>query len=211
MPQASLMVTFLQYLSSETLLPQPVFCCKTRCPEHPCGGLPSCAHSSVVPTPSSSWLDTFHWITEWLSASPIVIQGSRCLYPISSLQRTSWLVGTVGNCNQRKRDSVMCSSGASLVVQMVENMPAMQETRVQTLAQEEPWEKEMATHSSILAWRMPWPEGLLSYSPWARKESGHNCAANTHTMCPFVNKTHSTRCMYLEMCKQQLRSSDPHI
>ena len=42
---------------------------------------------------------------------------------------------------------------ASVVAQMVKNLPAMQETQVQSLGQEDPLEKEMATHSSILAWR----------------------------------------------------------
>ena len=41
---------------------------------------------------------------------------------------------------------------------MVKNLPAMQETRVQSLGREDPLEKEMATHSSILAWRIPWTE-----------------------------------------------------
>ena len=41
---------------------------------------------------------------------------------------------------------------------MVKNLPAMQEIQVQTLGQEDPLEKEMAIHSSILAWRMPWTE-----------------------------------------------------
>ena len=47
---------------------------------------------------------------------------------------------------------------ASLVAQIVKNPPAMQETRVWLLGQEDPLEKEMATHSSILAWRIPWTE-----------------------------------------------------
>ena len=41
---------------------------------------------------------------------------------------------------------------------MVKNPPAMQETQVQSLGQEDPLEEEMATHSSILAWRIPWTE-----------------------------------------------------
>ena len=52
-----------------------------------------------------------------------------------------------------------------LVAQMVKNLPAMQETQVQSLGQEDPLEKGMVTHSSILAWRMPWteePGGLQS-------------------------------------------------
>ena len=54
---------------------------------------------------------------------------------------------------------------ASLLPQTVKNLPAMQETRVQSLSQEDPLEKGMATHSSVLAWRIPWteePGGLQS-------------------------------------------------
>ena len=47
---------------------------------------------------------------------------------------------------------------SSLVAQMVKNLPAMQETQIQFLGQEEPLEKGVATHSSILAWRTPWTE-----------------------------------------------------
>ena len=54
---------------------------------------------------------------------------------------------------------------ASLVIQSIKNMPAMQETRVRSPGWEDPLMKEMATHSSILAWEMPWtekPGGLWS-------------------------------------------------
>ena len=47
---------------------------------------------------------------------------------------------------------------ASGVAQMVKNLPAMQETWVRSLGREDPLEKGMATHSSILAWRIPWAE-----------------------------------------------------
>ena len=47
---------------------------------------------------------------------------------------------------------------ASLVAQLVKNLPVMQETRVRFLGWEDPLEKKMATHSSILAWRIPWTE-----------------------------------------------------
>ena len=47
---------------------------------------------------------------------------------------------------------------ASLVAQLVKNLPAVQGTRVRFLGWEDPLEKEMATHSSILAWRIPWTE-----------------------------------------------------
>ena len=54
---------------------------------------------------------------------------------------------------------------ASLIAQSVKNVPAMQETWVRFLGREEPLEKEMATHSSILAWKIPWTEepGGLQY------------------------------------------------
>ena len=48
--------------------------------------------------------------------------------------------------------------GTSLVAQTVKHLPAMRETWVQSLGQEDPLEKEMVTHSSILAWRIPWTE-----------------------------------------------------
>ena len=56
-------------------------------------------------------------------------------------------------------------SWTSLVAQLVKNLPEMQEIRVRFLGQEDPLEKEMPTHSSIFAWRIPWteePGGLQS-------------------------------------------------
>ena len=58
---------------------------------------------------------------------------------------------------------------ASLVAQLVKNPPAMQETWVQSLGWEDPLEKGNATHSSILAWRIPWPiQSMVS------QRVGHN-------------------------------------
>ena len=53
----------------------------------------------------------------------------------------------------------------SLVAQIVKYLPTMRETWVQSLSWEDPLEKGKTTHSSILAWRIPW-----TYSPWGRKE-----------------------------------------
>ena len=50
----------------------------------------------------------------------------------------------------------MCITRASLIAQLVKNLPAMQEILVQFLGQEDLPEKGMTTHSSILAWRIPW-------------------------------------------------------
>ena len=54
--------------------------------------------------------------------------------------------------------SLTIDDWASLIAQSVNHLPAMQETWVQALSQEDPLEKEMATYSSILAWRIPWME-----------------------------------------------------
>ena len=71
----------------------------------------------------------------------------------------------------RGHQGITCSfkkfltAGASQVAQRLKHMPAMRETWVRSLGQEDPLEKEMATHSSILAWRIPWmeePGGLQS-------------------------------------------------
>ena len=59
----------------------------------------------------------------------------------------------------------LVSSWASLVTQMVKNLPAMQKTWVRSMTLEDPLEEGVATHSSILAWRIPWteePGGLQS-------------------------------------------------
>ena len=54
---------------------------------------------------------------------------------------------------------------------MVKNLPAMQETRVQSLGQEDPLEKRMTTHSSILPGEFHGQRSLLNYNPWGRIES----------------------------------------
>ena len=61
------------------------------------------------------------------------------------------------------------SAKVSLVAQTVKNPLAMQETQIQYLGQEDPLEKEMATHSSTLAWRIPWTEEPGGHSPWGGK------------------------------------------
>ena len=68
---------------------------------------------------------------------------------------------------------VLCSllPGASLVTQVVKNLPLMQETQIQSLGQEDPLEKEVATHSSFIAWEIPWteePGGLQSIGSQSR-------------------------------------------
>ena len=57
---------------------------------------------------------------------------------------------------------------------MVKNLPTMQDTRVQSLGRENPLEKGMATHSSILAWRVPWTEEPGGLQSMESQRVGHN-------------------------------------
>ena len=68
------------------------------------------------------------------------------------------------------------------MVQTVNNLPAIWETRVQSLGGEDPLEKRTTTHSSVLARRIPWTEEMASYSPCMESQrAGHDLVTNTHT------------------------------
>ena len=69
-----------------------------------------------------------------------------------------------------ERIGYLLHSWASLMAQLVKNLPAMWETWIQYLVWEDPLEEGMATHSSILAWRIPWTEerGGLQFIAWQR-------------------------------------------
>ena len=81
------------------------------------------------------------------------------LHDLKIYEKTSYLLTTSNN------------RGASLVAQRLKRLPGMQETWVRSLSWEDPLEKEMAAHSSTLAWRIPWGRSLVGYSPWGCKES----------------------------------------
>ena len=72
---------------------------------------------------------------------------------ISTMVATSILTG------------LLLQTRASVVAQMVKNPPVMQEMQVQSLVWEDPLEKEMATHSSIFAWRIPWTDESRGLQP----------------------------------------------
>ena len=83
---------------------------------------------------------------------------------------------------QDSRGSPNCKScvsifGASQVVQWVKNTPTMQKTQegqVRSLGQEDPLEEDLATHSSILAWRIPWAEKSGGQQSLGSQRAGHN-------------------------------------
>ena len=74
---------------------------------------------------------------------------------------------------------------------MVKNPPAMQEIWVQSLGGQDALEKEMATHSSILAWRIPWTEELSGLQSVASQRVRHSLVTNTNTpwMCELYKKS----------------------
>ena len=78
---------------------------------------------------------------------------------------------------------------ASLVIQTVKNLPAMQETWVRSLGQEDPLEKRMATHSCILDWRTPWTE-----KPGGLQSKGHKESNTTERLTFFYR---GSCCVYI--------------
>ena len=65
------------------------------------------------------------------------------------------------------------------MAQMVKSLPSIQETQVRSLGWEDPLDKEMATNSSILAWRIPWTEEPDRLQPMESQKVGHDCTTNT--------------------------------
>ena len=85
-------------------------------------------------------------------------------------------------CLQKKNQkllSVETGKRTFLVAQIVKNLPAIQETQVQSLSLEDPLEKGVATHSSILAWMIPWTEEPGGLQSLGSQRVGHNRATNT--------------------------------
>ena len=79
--------------------------------------------------------------------------------------------------NKEKLEAGFISNG--LVVQIVKHLPAVQETRVWSLGWEDPLEKEMATHSSIPSWRIPWTEESGGLQSMGSRRVGRHWATNT--------------------------------
>ena len=68
------------------------------------------------------------------------------------------------------------------MTQTLKNLPETWETQVQSLGQEDPLEKGMATHSSILAWRIPWTEESDGIQSMGSQRVGHDWVTNTFTL-----------------------------
>ena len=102
------------------------------------------------------------------SASGVMVHGLRCpeVCGISVPRPGIWT-------------HVLCIK-TSLVAQTVKHLPAMRETWVQSLGQEDLLEKEMATHSSILAWRIPWTEEPGRLQSMGSQRVGHDWVTSLH-------------------------------
>ena len=75
------------------------------------------------------------------------------------------------------------------MAQLVKNLPAMPETWIQSLGWEDPLEKEMTTHSSILTWRIPWTEELGRLQSLGLQRVGHDCVTSFHFHCLTVQES----------------------
>ena len=85
------------------------------------------------------------------------------------------MLGKVEGRRRRGRQRMRLLDGmASLVAQRLKRLPPMQETRVRSLGWEDPLEKEMAIHSSILAWRIPWTEKPSRLQSMGSQRVGHD-------------------------------------
>ena len=96
-------------------------------------------------------------------------------YPIPSANYSAWCV--VGTHHFMHFLTIVC---AFPVAQMVKSLPAMQETWVQPLDWEDALEKEMATHSSILAWEAPWTKEPGGLESMGSQRVRHDWATNIH-------------------------------
>ena len=78
------------------------------------------------------------------------------------------------NLSLKYLDYLVLSMRPTLVAQRLKHLPPMRETRVRSLGREDPLEREMATHSSILAWRIPWTEEPGGLQSTGSQRVGHD-------------------------------------
>ena len=123
----------------------------------------------------------------WMCAH-VCVGGPVALYrevrKVSLRSRSSgW--GSKRQLMRRERDlrlkRLMSVGSASLMVQTVKNLPAMWETHVQSLGQEDPLDKEMATYFRILAWKLLWTEELGGLQSMGSQRGVHDWTSHTHT------------------------------
>ena len=107
-------------------------------------------------------------------------------YTASSLLNPDWILNFF-----KKIIKIYSEFWALLVAQIVKNLPAMQETQVWSLGKEDPLEKGMTTHSSILAWRIPWTEEPCGLQSLGSQRVRHDWKTNTFTVSWWIYLTMS--------------------
>ena len=104
------------------------------------------------------------------------------------------------------------TKGTSLVAQTIKNLPAMQETWVQSLSQDDCLEKGTATHSSILAWRIPYTKEPGRLQSMGLQRAGHDLATNTFTFSLFKsNLAQKEESELMETCRFGIELQIFHI
>ena len=130
--------------------------------------------ASVLPLNKQDWFP-LGW-TGWISLQS---KGLSRVFFNTAVQKHQWF------------NTQPSYTRASLVAQRLKHLPAMQETWVQSLGREDPLEKKMATHSSILAWRIPWTEEPGGLQSMGSQKVGHDWVTLlTHSAFFMVQLSH---------------------
>ena len=124
------------------------------------------------------------WILTSTQTLYLVVLKGAMYSPISS----SWLLEYTAIRPFGEEPEKYSSTMAFLVAQRIKHLPAMQETRVWSLGWEDPLEKKMATHSSILAWRIPWTEEPGRLQSTGLQKVGHDWMTSLY----FFTSCHGT-------------------
>ena len=158
------------------LLSPPRTCPPSKCSHCPTSLAPFSFLSPLQESPPFGMhLHPTHFLQHHLSSleEPITITSSERLFP-DHLNQHSLSSALLLNLSQFFSGFLHSMTPPIKEVQRVKNPPAMQETHVQSLAQEDPLEKGMATHSSILAWEIPWTEELGRLQSMGLQRVGHD-------------------------------------
>ena len=109
---------------------------------------------------------------------------------------------------------------SSLVAQRLKRLPPMRETRVRSLGQEDPLEKEVVTHSSILAWRIPWTERPGGLQSMGSQRVGHDWATSLSLISSpsfflftflWLTQLFWTVCSCLPSRSSHIETLSPHV
>ena len=147
-----------------------VYICQCYCPIHP--HHPPCP-STCVSVPALQ-IDLYHF-----SRLRICVLIYGICFSLSDLLHYVWQ--TLGPSTSLQSIQFRSFLWLSNMAQTIKNPSAMRETCVLPLGWEDSLDKEMATHSSILAWRIPWTEEPSGIGLWGRKRVEHNWVTNTFT------------------------------